>query len=232
MKLKYYLRGLGLGILVTTLILSAGAKPARMTDEEVRARAKELGMTEESEVLLSQAKRLADGEESDGSPIHAKPSGAMEPVSGNEKGSKTMEPVSGNGKSGDDGKDKADAKTGGQEKPEEKEADPALKEKEDRTAGQASASEPKEEKPKEEEPGEEAKEEESQEDSVMILIRKGETSTSVAKTLEEEGLILDAAQFDSYLCLNGYDRKLVVGPHSIKRGTGIPDIAVIITTAN
>ena len=214
MKLKYYLRGLGLGILVTTLILSAGAKPARMTDEEVRARAKELGMTEESEVLLSQAKRLADGEESDGSPIHAKPS-------------KAMEPVSGNGKSEDDGKDKADAKTGGQEKPEEKEADPALKEKEDRTAGQASASEPKEE-----EPEEEAKEEESQEDSVMILIRKGETATSVAKTLEEEGLILDAAQFDSYLCLNGYDRKLVVGPHSIKRGTGIPDIAVIITTAN
>ncbi|MCR5486802.1 MAG: hypothetical protein K6F35_04635 [Lachnospiraceae bacterium] len=227
MKLKYYLRGLGLGILVTTLILSAGAKPVRMTDEEVRARAKELGMTEESEVLLSQAKRLADGEESDGSPIHAKPNGAMEPVSGNEKGSKAMEPVSGNGKSEDTGKDKADAKTGGQEKPEEKEADPALKEKEDRTAGQASPTEPKEE-----EPEEEAKEEESQEDSVMILIRKGETSTSVAKTLEEEGLILDAAQFDSYLCLNGYDRKLVVGPHSIKRGTGIPDIAVIITTAN
>ena len=50
MKLKYYLRGLGLGILVTALILGiahmAQDKKQGMTDEEVITRAKELGMTE------------------------------------------------------------------------------------------------------------------------------------------------------------------------------------------
>lgn len=47
MKLKYYLRGLGIGILVTTVILSlAGVGRKNMTDEEVVKRAKELGMVE------------------------------------------------------------------------------------------------------------------------------------------------------------------------------------------
>ena len=47
MKLKYYLRGLGIGIIVT-LILSgiAGNKKQEMTNEEIKARAAELGMIE------------------------------------------------------------------------------------------------------------------------------------------------------------------------------------------
>ncbi len=46
MKLKCYLRGIGLGILVTAaLFLCAGfKKEGKMTDEQVMARAKELGM--------------------------------------------------------------------------------------------------------------------------------------------------------------------------------------------
>lgn len=52
MKLKYYLRGLGIGILVTTVILSlVGVGRKNMTDEEVVKRAKELGMVEST--LLS-----------------------------------------------------------------------------------------------------------------------------------------------------------------------------------
>lgn len=52
MKLKYYLRGLGIGILVTTVILSlAGVGRKNMTDEEVVKRAKDLGMVEST--LLS-----------------------------------------------------------------------------------------------------------------------------------------------------------------------------------
>ena len=51
MKLKYYLRGLGIGILVTTVILSlAGVGRKNMTDEEVVKRAKELGMVESTQL--------------------------------------------------------------------------------------------------------------------------------------------------------------------------------------
>lgn len=47
MKLKYYLRGLGIGILVTTIIFIIGMKVNQdelMSDKEIMARAKELGM--------------------------------------------------------------------------------------------------------------------------------------------------------------------------------------------
>lgn len=48
MKLRYYMRGLGIGIIVTAILLSISlhAKNKPMTDEQVIARAKELGMEE------------------------------------------------------------------------------------------------------------------------------------------------------------------------------------------
>ena len=49
MKLKYYLRGLGIGIVVTLFVMMAAlGNKQPMTDEEVIARAKELGMIENS----------------------------------------------------------------------------------------------------------------------------------------------------------------------------------------
>ena len=49
MKLKYYLRGLGIGIIIKTIILSivSGKDSKSMSDEEVVARASELGMVME-----------------------------------------------------------------------------------------------------------------------------------------------------------------------------------------
>ena len=66
MKLRMYLRGLGLGMIVTALVLSFGVKSENktMTDAEVRARAKELGMVEESEKLKDAvSKEAVNGEE-------------------------------------------------------------------------------------------------------------------------------------------------------------------------
>ena len=47
MKLKFYLRGLGIGVAVTAgILMLAGGGKKTMTDEEVIARAKELGLVE------------------------------------------------------------------------------------------------------------------------------------------------------------------------------------------
>ena len=58
MGLRYYLRGLGIGIFVTAIVLSATkpAAKAEMTDSEVIARAKVLGMVEK-ETLADAAKK-------------------------------------------------------------------------------------------------------------------------------------------------------------------------------
>lgn len=53
MKVKYFIRGLGIGILVTTLLLFAGTRKnqnSSMTDKQVIERAKELGMMTKEEV--------------------------------------------------------------------------------------------------------------------------------------------------------------------------------------
>lgn len=53
MKLKYYLRGIGVGILVTTLILTiAGHNRKKMSDEEVIKRAGQLGMIMQKDETL------------------------------------------------------------------------------------------------------------------------------------------------------------------------------------
>lgn len=69
MKLKYYLRGLGTGIAVTALIIgiSAIVSPKEvMTDEEVIARAKELGMVERtvlSEIAVESDEKEEESEQ-------------------------------------------------------------------------------------------------------------------------------------------------------------------------
>ena len=48
MKLKYYLRGLGIGIVVTALLMGIVTKDnGAMSDEEIKARAAQLGMVEQ-----------------------------------------------------------------------------------------------------------------------------------------------------------------------------------------
>ena len=50
--LKYYLRALGIGIIVTALLMGYSQKgQAQMTDEEIRERAAQLGMREQQGVL-------------------------------------------------------------------------------------------------------------------------------------------------------------------------------------
>ena len=48
MKLKYYLRGLGIGILVTAVIMGVtqGSRKETLSDREIRERAAALGMVE------------------------------------------------------------------------------------------------------------------------------------------------------------------------------------------
>lgn len=55
MKLKYYMRGIGIGVLVTTIILviAFAFTGNNMSDEEIIDRAKKLGMVESSKTMTS-----------------------------------------------------------------------------------------------------------------------------------------------------------------------------------
>ena len=59
MKLRYYLRGLGIGMLVTSMILILAADgKENLSDEEIRARAAQLGMIESSSLTLAEMQNM------------------------------------------------------------------------------------------------------------------------------------------------------------------------------
>ena len=63
MKLKYYLRGLGIGMIVTALILGIsfshrqGQETQTLTDDQIRERAEQLGMVDSSELRTAYSSR-------------------------------------------------------------------------------------------------------------------------------------------------------------------------------
>ena len=178
MKLRYYMRGLGIGMLITALILIlSGRTSGQLSDEQIKARAAELGMVMEDKSVLKESE--------------ASPGAALEET---------------------------------EEKPEEVEPEEVEPEE----------VEPEEEKPKEVEPEETEAEKVTPEETVpaetvTITVRSGASSVSVAKQIEDAGLVSSAGDFDRYLCQNGYDKKICVGTYAIPVGATEEEIARAIT---
>ena len=165
MKLKYYLRGLGIGILVTALIMGFTAKDNRpLTDAEIKAAAAELGMVE------SDSLRLAD------LPQEPTPTPEITP---------------------------------------EPEATPEV------------TPEPTEEPENTSEAATETTQESGAD--ISITVSAGSGSRTVCNRLEEAGVITDAAEFDKYLCDQGYSKRICVGTFEIPADASWEEIAKIIT---
>ena len=169
MKLKYYLRGLGIGILVTALIMGFTTRDSRpLTDAEIKAAAAELGMVE------SDSLRLAD------LPQEPTPTPEITP---------------------------------------EPEATPEV------------TPEVTPEPTEEPENTSEAATETTQESGadISITVSAGSGSRTVCNRLEEAGVITDAAEFDKYLCDQGYSKRICVGTFEIPADASWEEIAKIIT---
>lgn len=208
MKLKYYLRGLGIGVFVSVLIVGLASGRQKMTDEEIIARAKELGMVES--MVLSNMNNPQQGSVSAGNgqvnsteeteteqtlPIESEPI-ESEPVE--------SEPI----------------------ETEPVESEPVETEP---TETEPVETEPAETEPVETEPIEtEPVETTPVGETVTITIRSGESSVTVSKTLEAAGLVENASAYDRFLCENGYDRRIRVGSYEIPVGASEEEIAEII----
>ena len=226
MNLKYYLRGLGLGILVTALILSvAGRNRRTMTDAEVKERAKELGMIENT-VLLEKPEETES---------------ASETTANTECVSETTAGSDGEVQIGTDIGNNEDVSQGDlskEETPKDNQPKEETSEEEKPQKGASQDTEPKDDTSQEvtddpERPEELSKnntedtqgendekvtsagEDQSRTDEVTLTIVSGDTSYSVAKKLYELGVVPSVEQTDRFLCANGYDRTIRTGVYTI-----------------
>lgn len=182
MKRKYYLRGIGVGILFATIVLFTAymiSGAGKMTDDEVIARAQELGMTQ-PESLLDNLTKPASTEE--GKNSTEDPSGTSEDTNTGTN-SATREPDT----------DSEEPTTATEEPNTTTEAaDPNVR-------------------------------------MVSFTVVSGMNSWNVATILQDQGVIADAADFDSYLEANGYSARISTGEYTIAVGSDYETIAKLLT---
>lgn len=212
LKLKYYLRGLGLGIVVTAVIMSIiKSKDNKMTDEEIMARAKQLGMIESTVLIESspnedddvqgtdnnQEKDISEPEDAEGQP---QTDGS---VTGSEVQANANVPDSGN----------------------QINTLPLLPET------WTNAGTDKQGTPNEEDAEGDVTSDTTSEFPKVLIISSGEGSYTVSKRLAELGVVESAADFDNYLCEHGYDKKIRAGTYTIPVGATDEQMAKIVTGA-
>lgn len=240
MERKYYLRGLGIGIAVTAIIMGiALAGDKTMTDDEIIARARELGMVENT--VLTNSDDKTDKEENadahdktddTGDNVQGAPeSTASDDVTAVENGAVEEEtdgdivvPADTTDLTGDE---QAAAETG--EKPGESDAEQAEPGTPDGAVEAGTDNEAPEEA--------ENRTEDNRNGNVTaaavktITINHGDGSYTVARKLADVGVVMSADTFDSFLCQNGYDKRLRTGTFLIPADASDEQIARIVTGA-
>lgn len=223
MERKYYLRGLGLGIVMTAVIMGIALSGSRkMTDEEIIKRAKELGMVEDTylaETVQDEEQTqqdIEDAEKKDSGTTQQKPAAETKPASSQEPVEAPLE------EEANPPEEELPVAQPVEEEPGEAEADNAETEESQQLseAGHTQNT------------NEMTRQEETQSSSVKIqrvTIASGDGSYTVALKLKEAGVVMSAETFDTFLCEKGYDKKLRTGTFQIPSDASDEQIARIIT---
>jgi len=247
MKLKYYLRGLGLGIIVTAVVLTiAGGDKESLSDEEIKRRAAQLGMVESSSLTLADVQK--NTQEVDNATEAEKPSSEekelLEDTTGTDVSKEETAASTGANKVTEDATASTEVTTPSEETTSSKETNSPSEEvtpsKEANTPSEETNPSKEANTPSEEvnlstdenssgSSNMEVKQDPQPGDVIKITVQAGESSYTVSKQLEELGLIEDALSFDKYLCDIGYSRVIHTGTHRITLGTSEEEIAKIIT---
>ena len=197
-----------------------GRQKPVMTDEQIIARAKELGMEERKGVLAEIVEQSAEQENQTadtGETIEKKEAAtdSAKTAAAADTGSKTDAAVDAGNKT-DSGKTAAATDTGSKTDSQESVS-----------AGKTEDSQQNAENAPEKEPSQ--PETVQQTASVVVAVYPGEGSYTVSRKLAALGLVESADIYDKFLCQNGYDKKLCTGNYTITQGATADEIAKILT---
>lgn len=236
MELKYYLRGLGLGIVVTAIIMGLTTSKSRtMTDAEIISRAKQLGMTEEKTLKDTAADEDAKTED------HADEGEADSDVSYKDvntaddalAGSVSLAEPAGEDSSGDATDiDLADSSL--QDENDEQIQTPEEESNEtDSEQGMSRVDADAEPTADDTETGNDSTQSTPNRTnaSMVVTIGSGDGSYAASRKLADIGAVSSAESFDTFLCQNGYDKRIRPGTYTIPEGASNEQMARIITGA-
>ena len=230
MKLRYYFRGLGIGILVTALIMGITSKAGRpLTDAEIRAKALTLGMVDPDNISLgSLGSGASDGAEHGNVPN----TGPNEDGEDNGQGQNPPEMAEPSETPDSQGTQEPEETVGPEISPS-----PSVSTTSESSPTPAADSTPKPTPTLTPTPTPEptltltptpTPEPVTTVETVTILIVRGDSSYTVSRRLEEAGLIENARDYDTYLVDNGYSKTIRTGTYKIPVNATWEEIAKII----
>lgn len=216
MKLKFYLRGIGLGIIVAVaLCISAGMKNDQISDEEIIKRAEALGMVPSSETLNESVDdEIRDGLETE-EMTENDASGDAATVKVNEDIPATEPDET------EVNPDEAD-NSNFDETPPAAGSDGTATPKVTPTLTKEVTPAPTKEADKD------TNDTENDTEYITVVVERGSGSDTVARKIEAAGLVANASEFDRYLCNNGYDKRISAGNHKIPINAREEEIAKIL----
>lgn len=224
MKLKYYLRGLGIGILMTLLLMGVSGRKhtESLSEDQIRQEAYKLGMVDGTNVLVPHDAK-AGGQDDSTETLQKQEASALDEPSFDAADEPTGTDSEGNEKESggvaasvtEDASVSADLLTGSGNTTTDSQ-----------TAGTTETAKDAGSKNGENRNGT------SGETSITITIESGDKSHTVAEKLANAGLVESSQAYDQFLYQNGYDKKLRAGSYVIPAGADEAEIAMILTGGN
>ncbi|MDO5156921.1 MAG: hypothetical protein Q4D51_13265 [Eubacteriales bacterium] len=212
MNFKYFLRGLGVGIIFASIICLTsyrGLQSPKLSDEEIIKRAKQLGMVEEVNVVDQEIEKLKSTEKTQNKTDNT------EKLIEEDKNTKAEQKVTTQATT--EKKSTEEKKTTTEKNTTQKEDN--KREKTDKITTEKGSDSNRDEK----------QEREKDSNTVKLTVASGSSSYPVCQKLEALGMIEDAGDFDTYLVKNGYANRISVGEHILKKGMSYHDIAEAIS---
>lgn len=242
MRFKYYLRGIGLGIIFAVLIMIIAIhnhKDSFLSDKEIIEKAKELGMvmSDNNSENIS-GTELKFGSESSTTEIYKVDTETAKAPSESASSQKNDKTISKDSESEDAQSDGASTnknltdKTTEDKNSTDKATDKASEDKNstdkaaDKTTEDKNSTDKTSEKSSE---NKDAKNNNSQtNDYVIIKVKQGDVCRTISEALQNLGLVDDAEDFRKYMGKKGYADRIHAGEYKIPRNSTYEEIAQIL----
>lgn len=239
MRLKYFLRGVGIGIIVTTIILTIShISNRKMSDNEIIDRALELGMSFSG----TQPETTTDAASEAGSESEPTDTEKMDEETTQESASETQSDETDEVPGGEfsdestteEASDENTTGASGKENAVESTTEAKVEEATQESTTEASSEETTQEPAIEQTTAVQttsAVSAESMSEEVVscsIEVVPGMSSRTVCDMLKQNGIIADAADFDRYLVNTGYDDKIRAGEIWVNSGMSYEELAAVL----